>query len=337
MGDGILPDFEYKIREGDAEIDYIHRRVARDDDAADIYFVINSNDTWAEIEGKFRITDRRPELWDPAAGKIREQNIFSRDGRRITMPLRLAPHGSVFVIFRKPLPVTAVEQIVRDAGDGRAMTAKSVQGIPQIDVRMLNTDKLSAEIWQSGDYHIKLTGGAEVRTGPVNVLPPIQITGPWKIFFQPGRGAPDSSGFDRLISWSDSEVEGIRYFSGTAEYQNKFIIQPEDFDAHLRYYLDLGDVKDLAEITVNGKVFPVMWKPPFRVDVTPSLKSGKNNLSVKITNLWPNRLIGDQRRPLDQRIGFTNIARFTRDTPLLESGLLGPVQIYRVSEQILDY
>ena len=96
-----------------------------------------------------------------------------------------------------------------------------------------------------------------------------------------------------------------------------------------KYILDLGKVGNIAEIVLNGQVLPIQWKPPYRADVTPWLHAGKNELQIKITNLWPNRLIGDQFLPAEQRYAFTNIAKFTKASPLLESGLLGPVSSVR--------
>ena len=102
------------------------------------------------------------------------------------------------------------------------------------------------------------------------------------------------------------------------------------------FYLDLGVVKDLAEVVLNNQEFPVLWKPPYRVNITRWLSAGSNTLTIAVINLWPNRLIGDQKLPPEERIGFTNIAKFTKDSPLLDSGLIGPVQIYRLSRKMLS-
>jgi hypothetical protein len=94
------------------------------------------------------------------------------------------------------------------------------------------------------------------------------------------------------------------------------------------FYLDVGIVKEVAEIEVNEKQFPVQWKPPYRVNITKSLLAGTNYFRIQVTNLWPNRLIGDQFLPIEERFAFTNIGKFTKDSPLLESGLIGPVKIF---------
>ena len=112
--------------------------------------------------------------------------------------------------------------------------------------------------------------------------------------FQPDRGAPPSVTLDKLISWSDSTDAGVKYFSGAGTY-TKTIQAPADWfrkGSHL--WIDLGDVKNLAEVTVNGKSLGVVWHTPYRVDVTSALKPGANEVSIKVINAWVNRLIGDR-------------------------------------------
>lgn len=149
----------------------------------------------------------------------------------------------------------------------------------------------------------------------------------WSVSFQPGRGAPESAEFDRLSSWSDNSNDGIRYFSGTATYSRKLNIPEGTLHAGARYWLDLGEVKDLAEVAVNGKYLDILWKTPFKVDVTDALKPGINTLEIKVTNLWVNRLIGDQQPYAVKKYTFTDFAPYKADSPLLPSGLLGPVRI----------
>ena len=93
--------------------------------------------------------------------------------------------------------------------------------------------------------------------------------------------------------------------------------------------MDLGDVKDLAEVSLNGRQLGVLWKHPFVVDVTDAIQVGENQLEVKVTNLWPNRIIGD-KQPGAQRIAYATFDPYKADSPLLPSGLLGPVTVSRV-------
>src|SRR6185503_14188582 len=115
-------------------------------------------------------------------------------------------------------------------------------------------------------------------------------------------GAPPTITLDSLQSWTDHADAGVRYFSGTAEYQTEFEVPADMVGSGKALWLDLGRVKNLAEVTLNGKPLGekgVMWKPPFAADVSSIAKPGKNRLSVRVTNLWVNRLIGDEQYPDD--------------------------------------
>jgi hypothetical protein len=149
----------------------------------------------------------------------------------------------------------------------------------------------------------------------------------WSVSFQPGRGAPESADFDHLSSWSDSSKDGIRYFSGTATYTRTVNIPEGAIGAGSRFWLDLGNVKDVAEVTVNGKYLGILWKTPFKVEVSESLKPGSNTLFIRVTNLWVNRLIGDQQPYAVRKYTFTDFTPYKADSHLLPSGLLGPVKI----------
>jgi hypothetical protein len=158
------------------------------------------------------------------------------------------------------------------------------------------------------------------------------VDGPWNLAFQPGRGAPASVTLDHLISWSDSADAGVRYFSGSGTYTHSVQAPAAWFQSGAKLWLDLGDVKNLASVTVNGKPLAIVWHAPYRVNVTAVLKPGANTLSIQVTNAWVNRLIGDQQ-PGATKYTFADIAPYKATSPLLPSGLLGPVVIVRSSEQ----
>jgi hypothetical protein len=157
------------------------------------------------------------------------------------------------------------------------------------------------------------------------------IDGPWQLSFEPGRGAPASVTVDRLISWSDSEDKGVKYFSGAGTYIKTIQASANWFKPGATLWLDLGDVKNLADVTVNGKSLGVVWHAPYRVDATGALKPGPNEIQVKVINAWVNRLIGDQQPDATIKYTFTDVKPYKASSPLLPSGLLGPVQIDSVA------
>jgi hypothetical protein len=153
------------------------------------------------------------------------------------------------------------------------------------------------------------------------------VEGPWDLSFQADRGAPTKITLDRLTSWSDSADEGVKYFSGTGTY-TKTIHAPADwFKRGTRLSIDLGEVKNLAEVSVNGKPLGIVWKTPYRVDVTDVMKADANTVEIKVTNPWVNRIIGDRQPNVTKTYTFTSPKYYKADSKLVPSGLLGPVQI----------
>ncbi|MEI9988444.1 MAG: glycosyl hydrolase [Rhizomicrobium sp.] len=152
------------------------------------------------------------------------------------------------------------------------------------------------------------------------------LAGPWSIAFQPDRGAPATITQAALGSWSDSTDPGVRYFSGTAVYAKHFTLPA---NAKGRMTLDLGDLHEVAEVSLNGHLLGILWNPPFTLDITGAARGGENVLQVKIANLWVNRLIGDMQPGVTKKYTFTTIPTYEPDAPLRSSGLLGPVRILK--------
>ncbi len=159
------------------------------------------------------------------------------------------------------------------------------------------------------------------------------VDGSWNVSFQPGRGAPASITLDKLISWSDSTDAGVKYFSGTGTYTQTIQASPDWFKQGAKLWIDLGDVKNLAEVTVNGKSLGIVWHAPFRVDATSALKPGANEVTIKVINAWVNRLIGDQQPDATTKYTFADVKPYKANSPLLPSGLLGPVRLYSTATQ----
>lgn len=158
------------------------------------------------------------------------------------------------------------------------------------------------------------------------------VEGPWTVRFQEKRGAPAETTFDVLTPWNENSDAGIKYFSGTASYLKTINIPEEWLNNKAELWLDMGSVKNLAEVIVNGKSLGVVWKTPFRVNITEAAKSGENILEIKVTNLWVNRLIGDQQPGVKEKLTYTTMAFYRADSPLRPSGLLGPVSIISKSD-----
>lgn len=154
------------------------------------------------------------------------------------------------------------------------------------------------------------------------------VNGSWEVAFQKDRGAPSLATFDHLESYTGSSDPGIKYFSGTATY-TKTITAPADwFKKDEELWLNLGEVKNIAQVTVNGKSLGILWKAPFRINVTNALQPGQNKVEIRVTNLWVNRLIGDAQPGVTSKITYTTMPFYKADSRLLPSGLLGPVKIF---------
>jgi hypothetical protein len=159
------------------------------------------------------------------------------------------------------------------------------------------------------------------------------IAGPWTVRFQADRGAPDTITLDTLKSSSENADPGVKYFSGAAAYTRTIEAPATWFAEGARLWIDLGEVKELAEVSVNDKPLGIIWKRPFRVDATGALKAGANVLEVKVTNLWVNRMIGDRQPNAPKPYTFTRPVFYKADSSLLPSGLLGPVRVVQVTTE----
>ncbi len=157
------------------------------------------------------------------------------------------------------------------------------------------------------------------------------LGGPWEVSFPANLGAPANLRLAELASWTANADEGVKHFSGTATYTRTVPVPRGWLRRGQRILLDLGEVKDIAEVSLNGKALGVLWKPPFRLDVTSALKLGVNRLEIKVTNEWTNRLIGDRAAPADKKVlsagGPSGVNPAGPPPVLKESGLLGPVTL----------
>jgi hypothetical protein len=258
----------------DSNFVWIHRRTAD----ADIYFVANRTDRPVDAQARFRVDGKMAELWNPITGAHSPASYAIDDGRT-TVPLKLAPRESVFVVFR-----------------GQA--TEPTRTVPEPQLATLAT-----------------------------------VSGPWEVTFPPNWGAPDRIQLDALQSWSANSNAGVKYFSGTGTYNKNIAVKQDWLGNGKRIVLDLGRVRDIAEVVVNGKSVATVWTPPFRVDITDAVKAGDNQVQIKVTNEWTNRIAGDAANP-EQRVLSGGGRRGGRGfggrggaAGPPESGLIGPVTV----------
>ena len=176
-------------------------------------------------------------------------------------------------------------------------------------------------------FHKSSSGSRTVPKVAAAVLE--TLSGPWNVAFEVGWGAPEHATFATLTPWNESQDLGIKYFSGHATYTRTFNAPKSWFTEGNRLFLNIGEVRELAEISVNGSRGEIVWHRPYRIDVTGKVKPGENSLSITVTNLWPNRLIGDEQ-PGATKYTFAPQSPYKPDSSLLRSGLIGPVEILSI-------
>jgi hypothetical protein len=187
--------------------------------------------------------------------------------------------------------------------------------------------RISAQVREAGNYRLKFSNGAEQLLEVSAVPAPLKITGPWEVSFTPGWGAPEKMEFRKLVDWTTRREADIKYFSGQATYRQTLVIPPKLLAPDASLVLNLGEVRDLATVRVNGRELATLWTAPFKVDVTSALHAGRNTLEITVVNPWNNRLVGDAKLPAAQRHTFLSTASVKRTAKLKPAGLLGPVSV----------
>jgi hypothetical protein len=317
----VAADFSYRSEPG-VVLDYVHRRAGN----VEIYFVRNEKDAEAKAVLSFRVKGMAPELWDVDAGEVRPALVYRESGDRTEVPLTLAGHGSMFVIFEKAAEV----HVVALERSGAEVFPSSVMGAGVFGVGNLGLGTAEA-----GTYDVELSDGRRRRVGVAPVMTGLHMEGRWAISFPHGSGGPEAMTMDRLQSWTESPNAGVRYFSGTATYRSKIDVTDGVSGDGREVWMDLGDVREVVTVLVNGKEVGTLWHPPFLVRIDGALRGGSNEVELRVTNLWPNRLIGDEQPSEVVRSTKTNVHVYTKDSPLLPSGLLGPVTLRVMSVQVL--
>jgi hypothetical protein len=301
---GVAQDFDSSV----AGIDYVHRRAGN----AEIYLVRNGAGTSKDMVGTFRVVGRAPEVWDAVTGRAVRESRYEIEAGSTKLPLHLDPYGAAFVIFAQPEDVRVIA-VKKDGADTAMRVEREGHG------------RWSLPDAQPGIYKLSLSNGksAEIKVAPVQRREIAAAN--WKIAFQPGRGAPvREQPVKAFRSWTEDENPGVRYFSGTATYSTTVAVHA---GAGERAALRLSDVHEICTVRVNGKEAGTIWAMPYVLDITDMLKDGENRVELAVTNLWPNRIIGDAQPSAKERFTHTNIRKYKADSPLLPSGLIGPVML----------
>ena len=306
----IVPDFE----DASGQLDYVHRV----DGARDIYFVRNPGAQAIDAIPRFRVTGHAPAIWDAVNGTVVPQAYYKVESGQTAMPLHLAPFGSAFVVFERDAAVH-VEQVLKD---GKEVESIEVSG-----------DTLGGFVLHhaaAGEYRLKLSDGQEIATRVDAAMTVVLPASRWSIAFQADRGAPEGiQPLQNFHSWTESPDPGVHYFSGTATYRTDVDVNRAEGE---RVFLNLSDVREVCTVRINGKIVGTVWAMPYRLDITDSLAEGRNSIELDVTNLWPNRIVGDAQPSAARTYTKTNIRKYGANSPLLPSGLIGPISIETMRE-----
>jgi hypothetical protein len=299
-GDELYPNYQTtasylksKVIEPDFSADgtvrYIHRQMSN----RELYFVSNRTNKQTKPTCEFRVSGANPELWNPINGDIRPLPEYTVDEGITSIPLQFEAYESYFIVFDKE----------------RKHVAKK---------------------------------------GEKNFIPRSELftlEGTWDVAFDPKWGGPEKVRFDHLEDWIERAEDGIKHYSGTATYSKTFDC-PQAAEAD-KLFLDLGEVNVMARVKLNGKDLGIVWTTPWQVEISDEVKEKDNKLEIEVVNLWANRLIGDEAYEEDgivdgkwpewvlrnepipgPRYTFASWKHYTKDSPLISSGLAGPVSIW---------
>lgn len=306
---GIGPDFEYEDNERNV-LDYIHQKHGD----TDFYLLRNTTDQFISRLCSFRQNKRTPEIWDPVSGDVIPVSIFRQDLFRIRMPVTLAPYQSFVIVFKNQTAGFHYNEL------------KSNGHHPPM-IRYINN---GVQFLENGDFQlVSAKGLLKIKAGTITQ----SIEGLWNVHFTKNRGAPDSAIFQKLISLTESEDLGVKYFSGVITYDKTFQYSGNPSAGDEQVYLDLGDLSKVGEVWLNGHSLGIAWAKPFCFDITRFLLSGENIVRIEVANVWANRIIGDA--VTGAKFTSTNLPGSAtgitwKESPLVPSGLFGPVTLQRI-------
>ena len=332
--ESIVPDLQIKNH---PDINFMHRKTH----AEDIYFLYNPDSVARRLQCTFRVQQKIPELWNPRNGEVKRSGQFVCSDESIKVWLDLEALESVFVVFRASAKGVLS---VSDPGNRQDM-----------EFYLDRNQVLIAEADQNMHAEVELSSGKTIEVVVEDLPKSFEIEGSWDVEFLKEHDYAGKHRFDHLLDWKDHPEENIKYYSGTAIYRNSFEWKDGLADEQNQYIMELGNVKIVAEVFLNGVNLGVHRMDPFSMNISEALRQGANVLEIKITNQWSNKLIGDERFPFSfsgyklegnfpkgimmdwyvknqplpsgERTTFCTAPFYRATDELMPSGLLGPVQI----------
>lgn len=310
---------------------YVHRTLP---DSTQIYWVRNFSGKDSNVELSFRDGGKFAAIFNPENGDVTDADVKLGNGRStVSLPLLSADARFVVLSNRPQIKVTIDTVFVNTTDTTMICTSDSTEVHPVdslVSAGHFDTSASSAQRKLS-DQGISLRDQQNSVAEPVEATTIQTVTSTWQVHFDQKNGGTADEEFPELVSWTSKENPIVKYFSGTAIYKTTVTIDSTQLATSARIFIDLGVVKNIADLSINGTPAGVLWKAPFRTaDIKPLLKEGDNLLEIKITNVWRNRMIGDVQP--GEKHPVTAIRRFYKSTDkLLPSGLLGPVRI--ITEQ----
>ncbi len=306
----IKPDLSV---ETSPNIDFIHRQIGNED----VYMIRNLKSKAIYEKVTFRIKDKTPQKWNPETGEIRDIVYFNKNKNGITIPLFFESLEAFFVVFTEKVKNNHIVSVKFSDGS-----------------KLKSIDCTDLIVRKNGDYKIKNNKGKTSAISVDNIPNAIDLSDSWEVYFDQSRGGPRSKNFDKLISWTDSDVRGIKYYSGVASYRKSFNLNADYMQRDIQITLDMGKVSKVAEVYLNGKKVGISWFAPYKLDITNFVKVGENNLIIEVVNVLSNYMTGDAKLPKEYRRTRSNVQKGPnawhtpwKDVPLIESGLLGPVKL----------
>ena len=310
---------------------YVHRTLP---DSTQIYWVRNFSGKDSNVELSFRDGGKFAAIFNPENGDVTDADVKFGNGRStVSLPL-LSADARFVVLSNRPQFKVSIDTVFVNTTDTTMICTSDSTEVHPVDSLVsaghFDTSASSAQRKLS-DQGISLRDQQNSVAEPVEATTIQTVTSTWQVHFDQKNGGTADEEFPELVSWTRKENPIVKYFSGTAIYKTTVTIDSTQLATSARIFIDLGVVKNIADLSINGTPAGVLWKAPFRTaDIKPLLKEGDNLLEIKITNVWRNRMIGDVQP--GEKHPVTAIRRFYKSTDkLLPSGLLGPVRI--ITEQ----